>query len=432
MNKFGLILLFAYIRMITMCATAQAYTLPDTGQTSCYGTVSPWAETDCEGTGQDGNYDINPMSYTSNVNGTVTDNITGLIWQKCSVGYKNDDTCSEYDLGDPDAPDTEYNWYEASGTPHATYNKESISVCGDLELGGHNDWRLPTINELRSIINYSKSEPGPTIAAVFPNTQALYYWAATASAQDTDYAWFVDFYNGRINSLPSSGTNYVRCVRGVQLVNPSFTDNGDGTVTDSAAGLMWQKGYAYNKTWGSALEYCNNELVLPANNSYTDWRLPNIKELMSMIDHNLSDTAIDLTYFPYSSAFYISSTTYATSTGSAWSVDFSNGYAMGYGKSTHRVRCVRGACANKQVKVGDEAVAAYDNIQDAYNEASSTDTIRAQATSLDDNLLFAGNKTITLIGGFDCGFATSSGLTTVNGLTIGGTDKVTIANIIIK
>jgi hypothetical protein len=430
MRKMGYISLFACIIVLVICINAQAYSLPDTGQTKCYETVSPYDETGCSGTGQDGEYRVNTMSYEDNGNGTVTDNVTGLIWQKCAVGYKNDSICSEYDLGDPEAPGTDYNWYEASGTPHDSYNKDNISVCGDLELGGRSDWRLPTINELRSIINYSISEPGPTIAAVFPNTQALYYWTATASSQDTDFAWFVDFYNGRVNSLPANDVNYVRCVRGGQLVNPSFTDNGDGTVTDSSAGFMWQKGYAYNKTWGAALEYCNNELVLPVTNGYTDWRMPNIKELMSMINYTLSDTAIDLAYFPYSDAFYISSTTYETDPAYAWSVDFGTGAVMGYGKSTHRVRCVRDFCPNKKVKVGD-AAAAYDSIQDAYGSASSTDTIRAQAVTFEESLVFAGSKTIALIGGYDCSFAMNSGFTTVNGLTISKA-TVTIGKVIIK
>jgi len=63
-------------------------TLPDTGQTKCYQGVDPWAEIPCAGTGQDGEYNINPMSYTNAGDGMVKDSITGLIWQKCSVGPK--------------------------------------------------------------------------------------------------------------------------------------------------------------------------------------------------------------------------------------------------------------------------------------------------------------------------------------------------------
>jgi hypothetical protein len=59
-----------------------AFKLPDSGQTKCYQTIDPYAEIPCTGTGQDGAYNINPMSYTDNDNGTVTDNNTGLMWQK--------------------------------------------------------------------------------------------------------------------------------------------------------------------------------------------------------------------------------------------------------------------------------------------------------------------------------------------------------------
>jgi hypothetical protein len=93
---------------IIPCIASAAFKLPDTGQTMCYQAVSPYAETPCPGTGQDGAYPINPMSYTDNVKGTVTDNNTGLMWQKCSVGQNNDASCSGNALT--------YNWYQASGT----------------------------------------------------------------------------------------------------------------------------------------------------------------------------------------------------------------------------------------------------------------------------------------------------------------------------
>jgi hypothetical protein len=68
--------------------SAFAFKLPDTGKTKCYQGVSPYAEIPCAGTGQDGSYSINPLSYTDNGNATVTDNNTGLMWQK----YENAST----------------------------------------------------------------------------------------------------------------------------------------------------------------------------------------------------------------------------------------------------------------------------------------------------------------------------------------------------
>src|SRR5208283_443225 len=116
-----------------------AFALPDTGQTMCYdanGNVIA-----CAGTGEDAAHIVNPMSYTDNGNGTVTDNVTGLMWQK-----QDDDTMRT--------------WSDAS-----TY-------CTNLGVGEYSDWRLPAVMELMSIVNYGIPDPGPTInTTYFPNTK---------------------------------------------------------------------------------------------------------------------------------------------------------------------------------------------------------------------------------------------------------------------
>ncbi|MBI5675484.1 MAG: hypothetical protein HZC48_06640 [Nitrospirae bacterium] len=79
----SLIFLFLFTTVIlSLSKYASAFNLPDTGQTKCYRGVDPYDEIPCAGTGQDGEYNINPLSYTDNGNGTVTDNNTGLMWQK--------------------------------------------------------------------------------------------------------------------------------------------------------------------------------------------------------------------------------------------------------------------------------------------------------------------------------------------------------------
>ena len=183
---------------------------PDSGQTICYGTV------DCVGTGQDGAYNINPMSFTDKGDGTVNDNNTGLVWQKCSVGQSNDETCS--------GTATSFNWYQASGTLHKDYNPSpQQDVCVELTLGGNNDWRLPTKKELMSIVDYSIPFPGPTIQkAWFPNTVApfnkvaILYWSSTTFEVFQDGAWDVDFSNGGIDYPLRSNSYFVRCVRAGQ------------------------------------------------------------------------------------------------------------------------------------------------------------------------------------------------------------------------
>ena len=114
-----------------VCSNAGAFKLPDTGQTTCYDQVGNVISCPAPGEplAQDGSYNINPLSYADNANGTVTDNNTGLMWQQEDDGNN-------------------YNWYVASGTYNATYNPTSQDVCGALNLGDHSDWRLPAKKEL--------------------------------------------------------------------------------------------------------------------------------------------------------------------------------------------------------------------------------------------------------------------------------------------
>ena len=120
----------------------------------------------------------------------------------------------------------------------------------------------------------------------------------------------------------------------------SFTDNGNGTVTDSGTGLMWQQAEGGLMTWDNALSYCEG-LSLGGN---SDWRLPNVTELESITDDTRYNPAINTTYFPNANASgYWSSTTYADGTDGAWGVGFGNGFVYYSTKSDSvYVRCVRG------------------------------------------------------------------------------------------
>lgn len=121
---------------------------------------------------------------------------------------------------------------------------------------------------------------------------------------------------------------------------PTYTDNGNGTVTDNVSGLMWQQDEAGSADWGDAVNYCNNSTLA----GYIDWRLPSKKELMSIVDYESHDPSIDITYFPGTiSWYYWSSTTYASGWSNACFVNFSNGYVVNASKSaSYYVRCVRG------------------------------------------------------------------------------------------
>jgi hypothetical protein len=304
--------------------------LPDTGQlTSLTNTF-----------GEDHDYTINPPSYTLNGDGTTTDNVTGLMWQS------SDDNNT-------------YNWYEASGTPESTYNPDGIvNVCGDLSLAGYNDWRLPTANELQGIINYENYNPAID-QTYFPSTMNDGYWSSNTHALYENEAWIVDYGfpfvdYGSISYVSKTYSYLVRCVRGGSIES-AFTDNGDGTVTDTITGLTWQQDDdAVVKTWEEALSYCEG-LELPTGQ--TDWRLPNIKELRSIVDTTTYSPAINLTYFPNTNfGDYWSSThgwTFSHHGGGyipsgAWSISFSiadenDGYINRAPTTSNTyARCVRG------------------------------------------------------------------------------------------
>jgi hypothetical protein len=193
-------------------ATASAFRLPDTGQMSCSDTNGNVIG--CTGTGQDGEYNINPMSYTDNGNGTVTDNNTGLMWQQQDAG-------------------NEYNWYQATGTYDTSYDPSSQNACGAFNLGGYSDWRLPSKKELMTIVDYSVPYPGPTINLIFENIQEDAYWSSTGYPNDPSGAWEVSFGTGAIGYYVSKINSFhVLCVRGELYPAQSFEDNANGTVTD--------------------------------------------------------------------------------------------------------------------------------------------------------------------------------------------------------
>lgn len=117
-----------------------------------------------------------------------------------------------------------------------------------------------------------------------------------------------------------------------------FTDNGDSTVTDAATGLMWQQTEGGVMNWEGALTYCEGLSLA----GYSDWRLPNYKELESLTDDTLTDPAIDTIYFPNAHASgYCSSTTYAADPTYAWCIDFYGGSVLDGEKTSTFVRCVR-------------------------------------------------------------------------------------------
>ena len=336
--------------IILMVATvAWSAPVPDTGQTKCYDVAG--AEITCPSPGQalygqDGNYSINPMSYTK-LDGSgnalpvsaaswvmVKDNVTGLIWEMKT----NLDGVMNYK--DSHDADNTYTWYDSSPAPNSGYTgtpgngtdtEDFIKALNDANYGGYSDWRMPSFKELVNIVDYGVSSPGLTVdTEYFTNIPACSsmlcstrYWSSTTSAYNTNQAWNVPFTFGP-GAEGCSDKNYeyyVRAVRGEQS-QPSYVDNSDGTVTDTSTGLMWQKNTPDSMTWEQALSYCENLSLA----GYTDWRLPTKNELGSIVDYSRNEPAINTIYFPDTvSTFYWSSTTCASYTPSAWGIAFNFG-----------------------------------------------------------------------------------------------------------
>jgi len=147
------------------------------------------------------------------------------------------------------------------------------------------------------------------------------------TGQTTSYADYDDGYYEK--GLPSSGAHY--------------TNNGDGTITDNATGLEWvasptAAGVGGTYLWGAAITACEGLTYA----GHDDWRLPNVKELISIVDYGRVGPAIDPLFTSQSTAYW-SSTTYADGTDYAWAVDFGAGFVGFGGKgSRYYVRPVRG------------------------------------------------------------------------------------------
>jgi len=185
------------------------FSISDSGQTGSYtGTF-----------GEDHDYTSLPaQSFTDHGNGTISDNITGLLWTKCSMGENNlmdsSNDCSEVH--------GQYSWYDAN------------AACENLVHGGWSNWRLPDYSELFSLLDFGRT--GINASAInntyFPNTEfqdcydqgvmwgtlitqayllTIKYWTATEFT-DLNYAHYISFDDGYSNVDSQSANNFLRCV----------------------------------------------------------------------------------------------------------------------------------------------------------------------------------------------------------------------------
>jgi formylglycine-generating enzyme required for sulfatase activity len=343
-----------------------AWPIPDTGQTKCYNNT---AEITCPLPGQpfygqNGNYKINPPSYTklgaagevlsddATIWSMVRDNITGLIWENKTNDSSIHDGTKTFTWCDTNTATNGGNQgICGTGTGNAATDTEAyIKALNDATFGGFSDWRLPSVKELESIVDLSKYSPAIN-TAWFPNTVPSYYWSSTTYAYYVDYAWWVSFNYGYVSADDKANAYAVRAVRGVQSgLLDHLLINGDGTVTDTDTGLMWQQGTSpESMTWEAALTYSEGLSLA----GYDDWRLPTLRELESIVDYGRSYPSIDTTAFPSAvSSEYWSSTASAFSSGNAWCVYFSNGPVVDRNKaSAYAVRAVRGGTSKDLIMI---------------------------------------------------------------------------------
>ncbi len=184
--------------LVPLCAPPLAPAgKPATGQNVCYGNVNGrWqsvacAQATCQG--QDGQFAAGCPSkgrLTDNGDRTVTDNCTGLMWQKDTADVNGDGQSTDQDYA---------NWCDA------------LTYCEDLEFAGHDDWRLPNVRELQSIVDYGRFSPASD--PVF-GPWSSFYWSSTSYALAPDRAWVVLFFDGLDNGYDDKATlHYVRAVR---------------------------------------------------------------------------------------------------------------------------------------------------------------------------------------------------------------------------
>lgn len=279
--------------------------------------------------------------FTENADLTLSDALTGLIWS---------------------------NNADPAGFPRKTW-QEALDFIKDLNRQnylGHNDWRLPNVNELGSLVNLEKSSVADWLVTQgFSNLVEDEYWTADTVTGNTAFAVSVNMHSGMMNSVVKDGSYPVWPVRsgqsgaaalprtgqtscwdgagvarncsgtgedgevqaGVAWPGVRFAANADQTITDNLTGLVWSKKAApstVGKPWQRALDYIK-ELNSQNYLGHNDWRLPNFAELRSLISYQQADQIGWLT----KQGFTVEPNAYWMSDTSAVFPQYAYGYSIG-------------------------------------------------------------------------------------------------------
>lgn len=308
--------------------------------------------------------------FVDNGDGTITDLKTNLTWEQKREGG-----------GCLHCADDVYAWEPGlalSGTPSvfdwlAQVNGEP-QLSMSFGLGGHSDWRLPSRDELWTLVDCGR---GPIcIDSMFRAASDAPYWTFTTRGDEPSRAWEIGFYLGLVYDAPKHVNAHVIAVRGGQPVSipgrdtPRFIDHFDGTVTDTATGLMWETKvpgtgcprcvedrYAWEPgratstspsmwDWVSQLNgyFTGVGPAQPGLAGYSDWRIPSRAEMESVVDCSNSSPCIDPAFGSTATGLYWTSTTLGQTPSKAWKVGFGAGNVSDGSKNTlGYVRAVRGA-----------------------------------------------------------------------------------------
>ena len=213
------------------------------------------------------------------------------------------------------------------------------AMCEALTYGGH-EWRLPTIKELLSISDHDRYSP--TVNEFYFGDLDSAISNTPAPGEEEGTYWVRDYDGGTIPSDTDYGVE-ISCVTGEEYGKPGVFEvrniGGKEVVVDSTTNLMWQKTSVSDKTWKEALKYCADLEYA----GYSDWRLPNKNELITLVDYSKIDPASS---FPEIVSEELWSSTFANSYGSgveaAFFVYVGDGYVYNYDVSESlSARCVR-------------------------------------------------------------------------------------------
>jgi hypothetical protein len=238
---------------------------------------------DCNGTGQDGELQFGiewPIPRFEEREGVTIDRLSGLMWSR--------------DAGLTKFPQT---WSEALNFVKKM-NRET--ACG------YQDWHLPSRRELFSLVSHDCINPALPFNAPFENVFAGYYWAATTCSRLEDQAWYIHLGGGRVYRGMKYGSYMVwpvRCHPSDHAPASAGSRRSDGisksrcshagryeidndTVYDRFTGLGWAKMDALASdrlNWTDALKFIRR-MNAASVHGRADWRLPNVRELESLID----------------------------------------------------------------------------------------------------------------------------------------------------